>query len=694
MSASIWAPNGFAPDNVPTETYEFSATSGQTTFSIAPYTSISQDQLQVFKGATSTSAEILRNNQWSVAGTNVVLVAGAGVGDYVRIVIYTENPTPDGGIPSQSGNAGRALSTTGSALQWVDFPQELPSQLGQGGKYLTTDGFVASWATAASGSGGFKYQFTGTGYTSPNQYTAFMAYYNSIPEGSTLFIDGIVSLTTPVVFNRRISIICPSAADGFWSNVGTGADAMTFQGDAAGLNNLVGNIFLYGPANSCRHGIVFSRLDRSRVYANVRTGASNFAFVADGCLINQFDLQSSVYYTPPPVVSGWGTQRDHLLVQKNVAYSVASNINTFMVNFEGCRNGIVSTAQSGEGGNVYKGCIEGLSGAAWSFDTCKWAHITEMWVEENALASSFNACDGLKIGPAIYTQGVNGDPVFTNCRGLCLDHYYGGYSIASSCVGTMIKASGTPDPTRNICNDPSAVQADYLNNASGVSGQYGTVGAPSLENVYANPYFDVWADANPASSPPRGVTAGTSAIVNRVTSPVYPGNPNIYALRATATVTGAGNMCTFTLSFTPNTNEWYSTFVPVQIPAGQPGVIVYLFNGTTYYEIGRNTATKDSWIEFRGSCPAIPGQAITVVCSGWNGSAYIAGQAYFGGCNIVRGPIPPKTLGDHGRRRANIIGTISNAPDFTGQIALVGTSPPIAYIAVDNAGPSSWKQIT
>lgn len=688
MTASIWAPNGFAPDNVPTETYEFSATSGQTTFSIAPYTSISQDQLQVFKGAMSTSAEILRNNQWSVVGTNVVLTVPAGVGDYVRIVIYTENPTPDGGIPSQSGNAGRALSTTGSALRWVDFPQELPSQLGQGGKFLITDGFAPSWATVTGG-GGFKYQFTGTGYTSPDQYAAFMAYYNSIPEGNTLFIDGIVSLTTPLVLNRRIHIICPSSADGFWSNVGAGADAITFQGNAAGLNNLMINIFLYGPASSCRHGIVFSRLDRSRVYANVRTGASNFAFVSDGCLINQFDLQSSTNYTPPSAVSGWGTQRDHLLVQKNVAYSVASNINTFMVNFEGCRNGIVSTAQSGEGGNVYKGVIEGLSGAALSFDSCAWAHITDIWLEANGANCTFNACDGLKVGPGVYNQGAVGDLVFTNCKGLDLDHYYGGYSIASSCVGSSIRVCGTPDPARNICNDVSAVQSAFLNSSTLLTSQYGTTGAPSLENVYSNPYFDIWADVNPATSAPRGVTAGTGgALVNRITSPVYPGNPNIYSLRATSGATGSGNLCTLTLSFTPGASEWYSVFLPVYVPAGQPGVIVHIANGTSSYVVGVNTATKNTWLEFRGSAPAIAGQPLSITISGWDGSTFANSQVYLGGCNIVRGPIPPKALGDHGRRRANIIGTIANAPDFVGQIAKIPAGD--LYMANDTAGAANW----
>lgn len=161
MTASIWSPNGFSPEIVPTESFEFTATAGQTTFSIAPYTAITQDQLQVFKGSTSVSAQILRNTQWSVVGTNIVLTSGAAAGEYVRVTVFLENPTPNSDLPSQTGNAGKFLSTTGSTPVWANVPAELPAQTGNAGKFLTTDGNTPSWADG-SGSGG-NFQQGGTG---------------------------------------------------------------------------------------------------------------------------------------------------------------------------------------------------------------------------------------------------------------------------------------------------------------------------------------------------------------------------------------------------------------------------------------------------------------------------------------------------------------------------------------------------
>ena len=49
-------------------------------------------------------------------------------------------------LPSQTGKSGKFLTTNGSAASWADV-ESLPSQTGQGGKYLTTNGTSASWAT-------------------------------------------------------------------------------------------------------------------------------------------------------------------------------------------------------------------------------------------------------------------------------------------------------------------------------------------------------------------------------------------------------------------------------------------------------------------------------------------------------------------------------------------------------------------
>jgi hypothetical protein len=67
------------------------------------------------------------------------------------------------GLPSQTSNNGKFLTTNGSAASWTTISQ-VPSQSGANGKYLTSDGTTASWGTvnalpSQSGNGG-KYLTT------------------------------------------------------------------------------------------------------------------------------------------------------------------------------------------------------------------------------------------------------------------------------------------------------------------------------------------------------------------------------------------------------------------------------------------------------------------------------------------------------------------------------------------------------
>ena len=57
------------------------------------------------------------------------------------------------GLPSQTGNAGKFLTTNGSADSWGTLPvaYSLPSQTSNTGKFLTTDGTVESWGTVPAG---------------------------------------------------------------------------------------------------------------------------------------------------------------------------------------------------------------------------------------------------------------------------------------------------------------------------------------------------------------------------------------------------------------------------------------------------------------------------------------------------------------------------------------------------------------
>jgi len=62
------------------------------------------------------------------------------------------NPTVTGTLTAggSAGTSGYVLSTTGTGIQWIVAPSGLPSQTSNAGKYLTTDGTSASWATVTT----------------------------------------------------------------------------------------------------------------------------------------------------------------------------------------------------------------------------------------------------------------------------------------------------------------------------------------------------------------------------------------------------------------------------------------------------------------------------------------------------------------------------------------------------------------
>lgn len=71
-----------------------------------------------------------------------------GLGDaYGRII-------PSGGT---TGQVLRKTSNSNYAIEWADPVTGLPSQSGNAGKYLTTDGSTASWATVSTGSGSTEF---------------------------------------------------------------------------------------------------------------------------------------------------------------------------------------------------------------------------------------------------------------------------------------------------------------------------------------------------------------------------------------------------------------------------------------------------------------------------------------------------------------------------------------------------------
>ena len=87
----------------------FTATSGQTTFATSGYT---PGYLDVYlNGVLLSSADYT-----ATSGTDIVLGTGATSGDIVQIDAYVNAAVSD--LASQTGNAGKYLTTNGSTTSW------------------------------------------------------------------------------------------------------------------------------------------------------------------------------------------------------------------------------------------------------------------------------------------------------------------------------------------------------------------------------------------------------------------------------------------------------------------------------------------------------------------------------------------------------------------------------------------------
>ena len=99
-------------------------------------------ELGYVHGVTSNIQTQLNNKQATlVSGTNIKTINN-------QSVLGSGNLNVDG-LPSQSGQSGKYLTTNGTTASWATV-NVLPSQTGNAGKYLTTNGTTASWNSLAT----------------------------------------------------------------------------------------------------------------------------------------------------------------------------------------------------------------------------------------------------------------------------------------------------------------------------------------------------------------------------------------------------------------------------------------------------------------------------------------------------------------------------------------------------------------
>jgi hypothetical protein len=98
---------------------------------------------------SGTNIKTVNNTSLLGAGNIAVqptLVSGTNIKTINNNSILGSGNLDINGLPTQTGQSGKFLTTDGTDASWADV-DALPSQTGQSGKYLTTDGSSASWAT-------------------------------------------------------------------------------------------------------------------------------------------------------------------------------------------------------------------------------------------------------------------------------------------------------------------------------------------------------------------------------------------------------------------------------------------------------------------------------------------------------------------------------------------------------------------
>lgn len=214
------------------------------------------------------------------------------------------------------------------------FVYGFPSQTGNSGKVLGTDGTNLSWVAQSGGGGGagylgYKrlkadYGLVGDGTT--DDTVAFRAAIAAAAEGECLVYDGYFRITDTVVINKRLNHLCFGSNQGVIVDVGTGKPGLKFLGTnpalVNGLNGMRIDLNVYGAANCCEHAVEFCRTDRSDIRLNVKAGATAYGIRVRGCLINNWNIQSSSNFFVPSSVPVTTAMPYHHMVVDN--YGVAT----------------------------------------------------------------------------------------------------------------------------------------------------------------------------------------------------------------------------------------------------------------------------------------------------------------------------------------------------------------------------------
>ena len=200
----------------------------------------------------SASGQLLTDWGISCDGTpaNGDVIAVETHGGAVSYAWQQTNVQPSGGsgLPSQTGNAGKFLTTDGTDASWATV-DTLPSQTGQSGKFLTTDGTNASWSDKP-----LVNTATGFNTIAVRSQSLGIAIQNAVAIG---VLTNVKTQCVAIGYGATATDGISAVAIGFQANcarfgVAIGPDAKTTQSSAIQLGtgtNSNANTFKVGNAN-------------------------------------------------------------------------------------------------------------------------------------------------------------------------------------------------------------------------------------------------------------------------------------------------------------------------------------------------------------------------------------------------------------------------------------------------------------
>jgi hypothetical protein len=120
--------------------FAFTATASQTDF-------VFDSPINELAHVVFVDGDIIDPADYTINDVLLEFNTGLTVGQTVVVISWRFGQIGADGLPLQTGQAGKILSTDGNNTEWVDVSGSLglPSQTGNTGKYLQTDGTVISW---------------------------------------------------------------------------------------------------------------------------------------------------------------------------------------------------------------------------------------------------------------------------------------------------------------------------------------------------------------------------------------------------------------------------------------------------------------------------------------------------------------------------------------------------------------------